>query len=862
MAPEQASADPHLDHRADLYSVGAMAYEMLCGTPPFTGNNAQQVLVAHLTKPPEPLAARRPGLPPLLEQAIMRCLAKQPADRYQTADELLAALEPSRLSSDAHTPVTLSVPTVMPAKWYGHPAVVALGYAVVVALVLGAVSLIGRAVGMPGWVTPAAAGLLVLGLPIAVVTGRLERKRAVAMATGMYHPSGEAPAAGFFTWKRALVAGMIAFAALGLGAGAWAAMRTAGIGPAGTLLSTGKLAAKSGVVVAEFENRTADSTLGPSVSEALRIDLSQSPVISVLSAQELQQALALMGKPGARVTGALARDVATRANANAVITGEIGQVGQGMVLLARLVSTSDGTELLALRETANTPADVLSALDRLSKRLRERIGESLKGLRNSEPLEQVSTSSLEALRYYTEGVRLTDDGHYDDAIAPLRRAVAADSTFAMAWRKLAVVIGNARLPEAERIEAATKAFTYRDRLPEVERYLAIAFYYFVVEHDRDQVIAAYRAVLQLDPNNDAALNNLAIELQQAGQLEESAQLAERAIARRKIASFYSVLLNARMRQGRLADGLAVTERMRRDLPTAPEPPMLHAGVLARMGRYDSARAEFESVLRGNPPAAVAQTSAMWLYTLDVAQGRLDAATREAARFRQVAAARGNAPGLLQADIGEAYQVAVVRQDPATAKRMLAAIDARHALDSLAPADRPYGYLVEANVRAGNVARARQLVAEYERVVPAGLRKDSTDALYMRLSLALGEGRPRDAIATSRAIRATNRGCARCARFEEGLAWEQLHEPDSARAAYEAKLTPAGEMLDFITADAYELQPVHRQLGAIYESKGEKAKAIEQYTAFLDGWRNADPVLQPQVNDVKERLARLVGEGSR
>jgi hypothetical protein len=174
---------------------------------------------------------------------------------------------------------------------------------------------VARAVGMPGWVTPAAAGLLALGLPVMLVTGRLERKRAVAMATGMYRASGEAPAAGLFTWRRAIVAGAIAFASLGLGAGAWATMRSLGVGPAGTLVSSGKLEAKSGVVVAEFENRTADSTLGPSVSEALRIDLSQSPVITVLGAQDMQQTLGRMGRTGARVTADLATEVAQRANA-------------------------------------------------------------------------------------------------------------------------------------------------------------------------------------------------------------------------------------------------------------------------------------------------------------------------------------------------------------------------------------------------------------------------------------------------------------------------------------------------------------------------------------------------------------------
>ena len=93
MAPEQAAADPHTDHRADIYAVGAVAYEMLGGRPPFTGATAQAVLAAHVTKAPEPLGATRPSVPPGLAALVMRCLEKKPADRWQTAEELLAQLE-------------------------------------------------------------------------------------------------------------------------------------------------------------------------------------------------------------------------------------------------------------------------------------------------------------------------------------------------------------------------------------------------------------------------------------------------------------------------------------------------------------------------------------------------------------------------------------------------------------------------------------------------------------------------------------------------------------------------------------------------------------------------------------------------
>jgi len=104
MAPEQATADPQMDARVDIYALGVLAYEMLTGLPPFHGLNPQQTLAAHVTQAPTPLGQRRPGLSPVLEQVVMRCLEKRPADRFQTADDLVTALEPLTTPSGGTTP--------------------------------------------------------------------------------------------------------------------------------------------------------------------------------------------------------------------------------------------------------------------------------------------------------------------------------------------------------------------------------------------------------------------------------------------------------------------------------------------------------------------------------------------------------------------------------------------------------------------------------------------------------------------------------------------------------------------------------------------------------------------------------------
>src|SRR5881398_3203965 len=118
MAPEQAAADPHLDQRVDIYAVGALAYELLTGRPPFIGLTPQEVLAAQVTQAPDPVQHHRPGVPLVLSQVVMQCLAKRAADRWQTAEELLAQLEPLATPGGGTTP-TAAQPGLAP-SWRGR----------------------------------------------------------------------------------------------------------------------------------------------------------------------------------------------------------------------------------------------------------------------------------------------------------------------------------------------------------------------------------------------------------------------------------------------------------------------------------------------------------------------------------------------------------------------------------------------------------------------------------------------------------------------------------------------------------------------------------------------------------------------
>ena len=133
MAPEQAAADPHLDHRVDIYALGVLAYELLTGRTPFSGRTPQETLAAHVMQTPEPVSRLRPGIAPAFEALVMKCLAKRPADRFQSADELVTALEPLATPSGGMTPTyTQPVDGVAPAAPAGRKRAVRLAALVIV----------------------------------------------------------------------------------------------------------------------------------------------------------------------------------------------------------------------------------------------------------------------------------------------------------------------------------------------------------------------------------------------------------------------------------------------------------------------------------------------------------------------------------------------------------------------------------------------------------------------------------------------------------------------------------------------------------------------------------------------------------
>ncbi|HEV2751294.1 MAG TPA: tetratricopeptide repeat protein, partial [Gemmatimonadales bacterium] len=572
--------------------------------------------------------------------------------------------------------------------------------------------------------------------------------------------------------------------------------------------------------------------------------------------------LGRMGRaPGTRLDLAVARELAQRENAKAVVKGQIDPVGRGYVVSADLVKAADGAVLLSLRENAKDDGAIIEAVDRLSRRLRERIGESLKTIRASEPLDEVTTASLDALRKYSQGNRAWEEGQSEQAVALLQEATALDTGFAMAYRKLAVTLSNTGASASRVKAAATAAFNHRDRLPPLERDLAIAFYYWTAEYDLDKVTSAYRSVLELDPENGIALNNLALVYIRQRQWPAAESLIVRGLALpgSQTGALYVNAVETRVAQGKFAAAAqAIDQFAASRSPSNPMVEWLRGGLASAQRDFDGSEV-YVRRLDQQPDPGFRELAAFGLLGLDQIRGKLAAAQADL-RQALAAAERRNLPGNYLSTVALAA-IAEVRYGGTTAAA-LASVEAAlklHPLVSIPATDRPYLLLTGFYAFAGQPVRARALLADYERDIPETARRGQAGRYGAAAAIAMAEGRIPDAIAGFRSWHDED-NCPVCGLFELAHAYERAGQLDSALAVYERSITTNG--LSLLEDQATTLAPTYRRMGELYEERGQLAKARDYYGRFVDLWKNADPELQPLVRDVRQRLARLTAEGTR
>jgi eukaryotic-like serine/threonine-protein kinase len=748
-----------------------------------------------------------------------------------------------------------------------------IGYQVILALTDG--------LGLPSWVPPFAFVLFIIGLPLVVATafvqegaprvaGPVPREDAFpdtalephllrgdvfaggGEAGGRERPGTGGPGAlrGLLTWRRAVLAGVVAFALLGAGTAAWVGLRALGVGPAGSLVAAGALEAHQRILVADFQSPSRDSVLAAVVTEAFRIDFSRSTLVRTVDPGAVRDVLRRMGRSGEpALTPELAQEVALRDGISAYIVGDLAAAGAGFVITARLVGTETGQTLVALRETARDSADIVPAIDRLSRALRERTGESLRTVRRTPPLEQVTTSSLEALRKYTDG-RRAQVWQADQArgLELYQEAVALDTAFASAWRSIATVHYNRDDPEPA-LEAVERALRFQDRLTEMERHLATALHSATLL-DHGRAVAAYERALTIDPHDATALNNLGMMYNQLDDLPRAERYFRRALAADTTRlTQRSNLASVLVRLGRLDDARAEYERGVELDPDAQGARVALATLPAVAGDYAAAERDLRAMMDDHAlPRRATQQAAQRIFALLLVQGRL----AEALRLAEEAGRTADNPetfGRIR-DLTLIWIDAEVLGRPERARATLARIRPLH--ERWAEADSTQMVpLALACLMLNDAACAREYMTRAG--VAGRLEPWSPRWQYdLHAWLARVEG---DFPAALRLYRASAESwCWKC--FEIGVARTFLDAgmPDSASAAYERFLA-SSSIGRAVSADR-ELALIHARLADQYESRGDRRSAALHHARVIEVWERADPELQPIVEQARRALARL------
>ena len=605
------------------------------------------------------------------------------------------------------------------------------------------------------------------------------------------------------------------------------------------------------LVVASFAHEVKDSSYSRAVTEALRIDLQQSPNVRVAEPQLVASILQTMRvAPDAELTDSLARDLGRRTGAKAFVTGALRPLGAGYALTARLVSVADGSEVAALRETAKSSSELLDAIDRLSKALRAEAGESVASLRASPALPAVTTSSFEALVAYAEAIESMRNGDQFVASKGFERALAIDSTFASAWAGLSTTFSNMGVRRADRDRAVQRAYTLRAKLSPLER-LRIESRYHSSRGEFTEEIATHRALLAIEPTNYVALNNLGRLMIGTGHYAEAETLLKAAlVSRPNSMAPFSMLVEVALAQGKGA----LMDSLQRSLkgPDAPRRLFELANYrAASAGDYGSIANRLDSLVATKPEIDVLGPNLFKRFRIQLMRGQIETAERELRTTLAPLINQVDPSSMFDAEAALAEARLIALDDTVGTRTRLMKLDAAVLRAKVTPQDDRRLYRAFLHARSGNVAQAKRMLAAERPLLP----RDTVWVHWIEGESALVEGRNADAARAFRRVVGSELFCGICGAGALARAYDRLGERDSVVTIYERMLAdrnPEARLFE----DGAERARALKRLGELYEERGKVTQAIRRYREFVELWKDADPALQPVVQDVRERITRL------
>jgi tetratricopeptide (TPR) repeat protein len=609
-----------------------------------------------------------------------------------------------------------------------------------------------------------------------------------------------------------------------------------------------KLTAKDTIVISDFANSTGDAAFDDTLKQALTTELGQSPFLNILSDQKLTDTLRMMGRqPNDRLTKEVTRELCLRTASAAMLTGSIGQIGSHYNLVLNAVNCSTGDLLASVQTEINDKNHVLGGLGQLGTKMREKLGESLTTIQKyDKPLEQVTTSSLDALKSYSQGFK---EQNAAVAIPYYKRAIELDPNFASAWVALGVASSNLGETGISNGYFA-KAYSLRDRVSDRERFRIEGDYYFFVTGDAEKARQTYEQWVQAYPRDFIADTDLGIIYIALAQWDKA--VAATLKAKR-------ITPDDPVSAGNLVDDYAFANRLD-EAKTAYEDAISRKAETADLhrGRYGVAFLEGDAAEMGRQLAWAAgrpdSDDALLSEASDTEgyYGRLGKA-RELSRKAVAAAARDNrkeTAALWQVN-GALREVEFGNHDKAresaTAAMALAPIHDLQLLGALTLA------------RAGDAARAEALAADLSKRYPEDTYLNHYWLPSIRAANAISRKTPNDAI----------RFLDDTSLFELGQALPQIEVGGLLYPIYvrgEAYLAmghgseAAHEFQKFLdNRSVVQNCPLgalaHLGLARAHTLQGDAAKARTAYQDFFALWKDADADI-PILIGAKAEYAKL------